>query len=369
MKTLLVMITMLTITVSCSKENTPKTHVNTGVVGDNLLEANAQKIIDDYDIPAIAAMSMKSGNILEKIELGNKVYNSNDPIESNSKWHIGSISKSMTATLTAILVEKGYVTWNLKIRDITTDGYLEEYQNVSLYELLSMTAGITPSDYPIDPNDTRPVSEIRQEWAIIALNEPQKDKESFVYSNSSYIVAAVLIELIMEETWEELITTHLFNELGMNNTGFGAPGNNGELNQPWGHRRAGAAWEEKDPTSLLSDNPKALGPAGIIHTTLEDMAKYANLHLGKTSLLNTASLQLLHTEVNNSGYALGWNVTENGIFHSGSNTNWFAQLFINLDQEFVNFSVTNSYDLDGNISVPAVQQMMGIMGQRYENSF
>lgn len=369
MKTLLVLLTVLTISVSCSKENTPKAHVNVGVAGDNLLEANTQKIIDDFDIPAIAAMSMKLGNILERIELGNQVYNSNQPVEENSKWHIGSISKSMTSTLTAILVEKGFLAWDLKIKDITTDGYLEEYQDVSLYDLLSMTAGVTPNDYPIDPNDTRSVSEIRQEWAIAALNEPQKDEGSFVYSNSSYIVAAVLIELIMEDSWENLITSYLFNELGMTNTGFGAPGNNGELNQPWGHRRVGNSWEEKDPTSILSDNPKALGPAGTIHTTLDDMAKYAKLHLGKTDLLNTASLQLLHAEVNNSGYALGWNVTENGIFHSGSNTNWFAQLFINLDQEFVNFSVTNSYDLDGKISVPAVQQMMGIMGQRYENSF
>ncbi len=372
LSTLLVLTFGLAISLtSCSRDDDnhqDDLDIEIGTTGDNLLIANTQILIDDYDIPAIAALAIKDGILLEKVELGKQNTDTSTPIIENSKWHIGSITKSMTATLTGILVEEGYLNWNTKIGDLTTEGYLAEYQDITFYELLSMTAGITTLDYPVDPADSRPISEIRQEWAIAALNVPQGEAGEFAYSNSSYVIAGVMLEFIMEDTWENIITQYLFEPLEMNSTGFGAPGNNGELDQPWGHRHTGSSWNSKNPTAIYSDNPAALGPAGTVHTTLGDMTKYANLHLGNTNIITTNTLDLLHTEVNSSGYALGWNVTENGITHAGSNNNWFAQLYINLDEEFVNFSVTNSYDLDATISIPAVQSMMSIMGQRFENS-
>lgn len=357
-------LTVFVLFTGCTKDDDIAPIDSVGVTGDNLLPSITQNLIDNTHIPAIAAMSMKSGEVLEKIELGSQNVNNNQSVLENSKWHIGSITKSMTASLAGMLVYNEYLSWDTTIGDITTEGYLEEYQNITIYELLSMTAGITPVDYPVDPNDTRPVSEIRQEWALAALNVPQENVGTFVYSNSSYVIAGVMLELIMGETWEDLIASELLDELEMHDTGFGAPTGN----QPWGHRHTGNSWEAKDPNSIFSDNPRALGPAGTIHTTLLDMAKYANFHLGHTTLVSQEILDVLHTEVNNSGYALGWNVSEHGIFHSGSNANWFAQLYINIDEEFVNFSVTNSYDLENSISAPAVQAMMGIMGERYENS-
>ncbi|MBC3758174.1 serine hydrolase [Hyunsoonleella sp. SJ7] len=372
MKTLILstLIIMFTCITSCTKDDdtNPSPNLEIGVSGDGLLPVHTQNIIDESGVPAISGMSIKSGNILESVELGLQKFDGSNPILPNSKWHIGSITKSMTATLTGILIENNYLSWNTKIGDITTEGYLEDYQNVTILELLSMTAGITAEDYPVNPSDSRSVSEIRQEWAITALNLPKSNSGEFVYSNSSYVIVGVMLELIMEDTWENLITIHLFNPLNMNDTGFGAPGNSGNGNQPWGHRHTGNSWTPKNPTDIYSDNPKALGPAGTVHTTLQDMAKYVNLHLGKTNLISNETLDILHSEVNNSGYALGWNVTPHGITHAGSNTNFFAQLYINLDAEFANFSVTNSYDLDAQISVPAVQGLMSVLGQRHENS-
>lgn len=357
---------------SCSKNDdeqpNPNQELEIGVIGDNLLLPNTQKIIDEYNIPAIAAMTMKSGEILEKIELGRQNYNQSNEVQENSKWHMGSITKSMTATLTGILIEKGHLNWDTTIGDLTTEGYISDYQNISILQLLSQTGGVTTQDYPIDPADSRPVSELRQEWAIAALNVPQTTVGEFAYGNSNYVIAGVMLELIMDDTWENLITTHLFEPLGMYDTGFGAPGNDGNEVHPWGHRKNGNSWTPKDPSDVYSDNTVALGPGGTVHTTLVDLSKYTNLHLGKTDIIENSTLDVLHAEVNDSGYALGWNVTENGIYHSGSNANWFAQLFINLDEEFINFGVTNSYDIDGTVSIPSVNSIMGVLGQRYENS-
>ncbi|WP_181899470.1 serine hydrolase domain-containing protein [Flagellimonas nanhaiensis] len=356
--------------VGCDKDdhNPIEPTLEVGVAGDTLLEPNMKKILEDYSIPGLASLTLDSNGVVEEVEIGIQSIDGENEIIQNSKWHLGSITKSMTATLVGILVDHGYLSWNTTIGDVASEGYLEDYKDVTMVQLLSHTGGILAEDYPVDPSDTRDVSEIRQEWALAVLNQPQGQIGTFSYSNNSYVVAGVMLELITQTSWEELMETFLLAPLGMTQTGFGAPGKNGNAHEPWGHHLEGGEWSPKNPTDIFSDNPMALGPGGTVHTTLNDLTKYIDLHLGESSIINASTLEMLHTEVNDSGYALGWNINENGIFHSGSNTNWFAQLYIDLDNNFVNFAVTNSYDLQGERSIPAIMETMRVMGTRYANS-
>ena len=75
----------------------------------------------------------------------------------------------------------------------------------------------------------------------------------------------------------------LFAPLGMERAGFGPPGDAARVDQPWGHRRQG---EKTVP--LFFDNPSSLGPAGTVHASLEDWAKFAALHLGDARLQTAA---------------------------------------------------------------------------------
>ncbi len=370
MKTLffiLLMVFCLTVT-SCSKDDDPiipPTSLKIGKVGDTLLAPNLENVLTDYDIPALAAMTMNSNGLLEKAAVGSYSTELSMDVDTNNKWHVGSITKSMTATLVGILVEKGHLEWTTTIGDVASEGYLEDYKDVNFIQLLSHTSGISPKDYPVEPFDIRETSEIRLEWAIASLNQPRGS--GFAYSNNGYVVAGVMLELIMQDSWENLMVAHLFEPLGMRDTHFGAPGNNGG-EQPWGHQFETSGWVPKDPMLVTSDNPAALGPGGTVHTTLDDLGKYIQLHMGNSAVITQTTLEMLHKEVDGSGYALGWNVNQSGIYHSGSNTRWFAQLYISADGTFSNFAVTNSYDIDGKKSIPAVIETLSVMGKRYENS-
>lgn len=335
-----------------------------GTAGDQLLDENLDYMVAKYQLPALAAMSVKEGSLLEKGQSGERVAGSDNLVEAGDKWHIGSITKSMTASLTAILVEKGKLTWQTTVGEIIKGDFIADYNDVTIYELLSHTGGVSGEDLLYDPADDRPVTEIRLEWALEALNVPLGERGTHEYSNNSFVIAGAMLEQIMDDTWENLMNTYLFGPLEMNSSGFGAP----EGNEPWGHKELGTGWISQNPTSPTADNPAAIGPAGTVHTTLDDMEKYINFHLGNTNLVTVENLNLLHTEVNNSGYALGWNVNENGIFHSGSNGRWFAQLFISADKKLALFSATNSSDIAGEKSTPAVQTALGLLGQRYQNS-
>ena len=77
-----------------------------------------------------------------------------------------------------------------------------------------------------------------------------------------------------------------------------------------------------------------MGPAGTMHTTLDDFARDLQAHLdgerGTPGLLTAESYATLHAPVA-SGYALGWSVEASlpplgagGFRHNGSNLRWFA---------------------------------------------
>jgi CubicO group peptidase (beta-lactamase class C family) len=125
----------------------------------------------------------------------------------------------------------------------------------------------------------------------------------------------------------------LFEPLGMESAGFGSPGHPGKVDQPWGHR---VTRKQVEPT--LIDNAPAMGPAGTVHCSISDWAKFAALHLqgerGNSRLLKPATLRALHTPPKGRDYASGWIVTEQpwaggrALTHSGSNTLWFCTIWL-----------------------------------------
>jgi CubicO group peptidase (beta-lactamase class C family) len=130
----------------------------------------------------------------------------------------------------------------------------------------------------------------------------------------------------------------------MKSAGFGAPGGKKSLSQPRGHTTDGKPVEP----GPAADNPVAIGPAGTVHCSIGDWAKYVALHLrgekkdGK--LLRAESFKKLHTPAKSpptdTQYALGWIVAERPwgggrvLTHAGSNSMWYAVTWIAPERDF-----------------------------------
>lgn len=127
---------------------------------------------------------------------------------------------------------------------------------------------------------------------------PAVPRGTLLYSNAGYIVAGAMLETVTGVPWETLIQQEVFAPLGMNATGLGAPGSPVTPDQPWGHERQADKWVAIEP-GPLADNPAALGPAGTVHSTLGDFARYPSAHLagarGGTAYLTKTSFEKLHT--------------------------------------------------------------------------
>jgi CubicO group peptidase (beta-lactamase class C family) len=158
---------------------------------------------------------------------------------------------------------------------------------------------------------------------------------AYLYSNLGYVVAGAMAEAATSAGWEDAIGKLLFGPLGMSSAGFGGLGTPGLVDQPWGHAENGKPVDGNGPAV---DNPAVMGPAGTVHASLADWARFIADQLrgarGEKALLRPETYVRLHTPPFGGQYALGWLVAEREwgggtvLTHAGSNTMNYAVVWI-----------------------------------------
>lgn len=302
-----------------------------------------------YSLPAAAVILMFNDEVIFNGAVGVRSIENNIEVTTNDNWHLGSITKSMTSTIAARLVEKGLVSWHETIEQTFPDLVGQgngSFNSVTLEQLLSHHSGLQRNvnwESYRKPNTS--LLELRQQLVAEALGtSPVNNGDSYSYSNLGYVVAGAMLETVSGKSWEQLLEDELLGPLNISDVGFGAPGDG--TNQPNGHLEEGAGYKALAPSERFSDNPPVIGPAGTVNMSLSSLAKYAYEHmvgeLGESKLLSASSFVKLHERIPGSDYALGWFVQSNSIFHDGSNNLWFAKIGISINQQVTVIAVTNA---------------------------
>ncbi len=311
-----------------------------GLIGDGRLGELLEWARATQDVPAMAMVLVQGGQIAEMGAVGKRSASAGTLVTENDKWHLGSLTKAITATLAGVLVDQSVIGWQTRPLDVWPEldqSIHPQFRNITLKHLLSHTSGMTrPDILPILIENDEPGTAVqkRKTWAAQLLSQaPVGTVGRFRYSNGGYVIAGAMLETITGTPWETLVTQQLFASLGMIESGFGAPGDAGQMDQPWGHWDRGSLFEPVAP-GPGSDNPKAVGPAGTVHATLHDYAQFMIAHIagarGIPGLLTVPTFSVLHTPVD-EGSALGWGIDPNAdwaqgpvLGHAGSNLRWYA---------------------------------------------
>jgi CubicO group peptidase (beta-lactamase class C family) len=331
----------------------------------NLSGEGLQEVIADRQtqsgLVSIGALVMVDGKIIAKAEAGERKKKSGIAVTVDDQWHMGSISKSMTATLIGTLVEEGLLDWDMTVAQMLPNMAMDESWNeVTLHHLLTHTSGL-PGNFPnkvqyIRPEDLTERHQARLNALADILAKPAKSTpgKKFVYSNIGYTLVGAIAGEVTGSNWEALIQEKLFAPLGLDSAGFGPPKGEGELDQPWGHEALFFMKFPKSPDAKMADNTPIIGPAGTVHMSMADLAIYGNEHLlgdkGQGALLSGETYSELHQPFLDD-YASGWVVVEEPwadgrmLWHNGSNTMWYALLMVLPEKNTVLVFVTN----DGSI--------------------
>lgn len=345
-----------------------------GTIGDGRLEELLEWARASQDVPAMAMVLVQQGQIAEMAAIGRRSVSADTPVTVEDRWHIGSLTKAMTATLAGVLIEQSVISWETTPFDVwpELDPTIHPgFRNVTLKQLLSHTSGMRNlGQIPSSMEDDAPgtLMEKRRAWAAELLTEaPAVAAGTFLYSNSGYVVAGAMLETLTATPWETLLAQQVFAPLGMQDSGFGAPGTPGEIDAPWGHWDRGAQFDPVPP-GPGADNPQAIGPAGTVHCTLTDYAQFMLAHIagarGIPGLLTVPTFETLHTPLH-EGSALGWGVDPfedwaQGMVlaHAGSNVRWYAVVRLAPALDAGVFFVVNAGENRANAAIAALTDLI-----------
>jgi CubicO group peptidase (beta-lactamase class C family) len=342
--------------------------------GDSDLAGLLESIRVKERLPALAAAIIIDGKIYAAAAVGTRKSNTDNWVTVDDKFLIASCSKAFTATLAAVLVEKGCLGWNTTLREAYPDlDMRNEYENITLIQLLSHRAGLPEWIYHVSSKNVTeqfadnwwsdrdtPVN-MRSEYLRETVKENIADTPggSIFYSNSGYLMAGAMLEKVTGKAYEQLMAEEIFKPLALSKAGFGPPAKLDPQNQPRGHSGI-----FRSPR--LDDFPDYMAPTAVIHVSIKDWAKFILVHLGSGEnaavAFDTHTISTLHSppdsapwradaEENGYGipslnYALGWYTLdidnkEGLLWHPGGNTGFIAQVVVDPERKNAVLLATN----------------------------
>jgi CubicO group peptidase (beta-lactamase class C family) len=292
------------------------------------------------NIPGIAAAIIEGGKVVDLAVVGVRMSGADAPVQKGDRFHAGSVTKSMTATMIAALVESGTLRWDLTVAEALPGSEMrDEYRGVTLEQLLNHLGGFQPWAMVSDEDEARftqgtdPVSQRATFVTALLMEAPANPAGEYNYSNAGYTLAAHMAERAAGSSWEALMREHLFDPLGMAGAGFGWPANPGNPDAPRGHQREGGALvvQPLDAPGIGA----FLAPAGDVNCSVAGLAAFAVAHLqgmlGQDGVLTATTVERLHTPgaTNGADYVAGWAVVQReGVgevhWHAGSAGTFYA---------------------------------------------
>ncbi|MFJ6023212.1 serine hydrolase domain-containing protein [Brevundimonas sp. NPDC092305] len=319
--------------------------------------------------PAMVAAVVGRDGVIWSGVRGVRRSGGSEPATLDHLWHLGSNGKAMTAVLYARLVEQGRGKWGATLAEVFPDLTIDPaLQPVTIDDLLCHRSGISDRDVMTREvliaghQDQRPTRQQRIDFTAMVLDKtPTGTRGTFSYSNANYVLAGAVIERLIDRPWEDAIKAEVFDPLGMASVGHGAP----QGDQPWGHRLMGETMGAVDP-ARGADNPPVFGPAGRMHMTVADYARFLHLYLTQGGgLIRPEALAYLTTPPEGAPppYAYGWGVRADPALgatlgHEGSNTMWHAIAQVAPDKGLAVLCIANERSKGGPANQALARSLM-----------
>lgn len=300
----------------------------------------------------------QNGKVIYVKSLGYADVTTQQKANENTKYRIGSISK----TFTVVLVLKAIEANKLKLSQ-TIDKYFPTIINadkITVQNLLNHRSGI--HNFTDDKDYLSWNTQAKSEKEMITIIT--KAGSDFVpdtkssYSNSNYVLLTYILEKTFGKTYAELLKQHITIPLNLKNTNLGGkinPKNNEALSYDFDNQ-----WVLEPETNMSVP----LGAGGIVSTP-SDLITFGNgLFGGK--LVSKDHLELMKTI--KDGYGSGlfkFPFHENsGYVHNGS-IDGFTSSFSHFDNQDVTFALTSNASNYNNNNI-AIAVLSAVYGKEYD---
>lgn len=285
------------------------------------VKTHAQALVDtEHNVGIVIAFI--NGDTVDFFSVGTTDLQNNIPVNEQSVFEIGSISKVFTTTLLANEIVNG----TMKLTDPISKYLPKEVsvpsrngREITLLDLATHTSGLPrmPNNFaPKNPNN--PYVDYTQElmYAFLSSYELPRDIGSeYEYSNYGMGLLGHILELHTGKSYEDLVIEKIALPCEMPNTKL-------VFND---YMKSHLAKPHAQGVEVSNWDLTSLAGAGGIRATTKDMVQFikANMGIFKPSIYDAMAFsQKVAYENNGMKMGLGWNFAQNGkdtvVWHNGA---------------------------------------------------
>ncbi|MCJ8156989.1 beta-lactamase family protein [Sphingomonas sp. LaA6.9] len=239
------------------------------------------------EVPGVGIALIDQGKVVWQGGVGVRELGSSEPVDEHTKFMVASNTKGMATLLLSVLADEGKLKWDQHVTDLYPAfrlGSDEVTKSVLVRHLVCACTGLPRKDYAfILADGGAPASDTFKQ---LAQTQPtSKFGELFQYNNlmasaAGYLGGALAYpDMELGAAFDKAMQTRIFGPLGMPDTGFSFDvGESGNWARPHGLDVNGQMVEMSNHFNHLITPHR---PAGGAWSTAADMARYAQLELGK----------------------------------------------------------------------------------------
>jgi CubicO group peptidase (beta-lactamase class C family) len=245
------------------------------------LDSYVNRALADWQIPGVSVCIVKNGKVVVMKGYGIKELGTNDKVDENTLFMIGSNSKAFTATAMALLDAEKKLSLDDKVQKWLPDFKLYDpwvAKEASIRDLLCHRLGFETfqGDFMYFDSDLT-TAEVREKMS--KLKPMYGFRSKWGYTNCAFMTAGEIIPKVMGKSWADFVTERIFKPLGMNHTLALSKDIKTAGNKCSAHTVAEGVLKK-----IPYGNIDNLAPAGSISSSVNDMSKWVMMQLNNGKL-------------------------------------------------------------------------------------
>ena len=288
-----------------------------------------------------AVLVARRGRVLIRESYGMANYELNVPNSPLTRFHIASISKAFTASAILQLQEQGRLNVGDRVSRFIPD--FPRGNDITLDNLLTHSSGIPDinglQDYDTFARSPHTLEQLVAKFAGLPLEFAPGSRQR--YSNSNYILLALILEKVSGESYENYLRKHIFEPAGMHDSGVDGDASRLIPLAASGYNPVGISGFDKAPYLDWSSKTGA----GSLYSTVDDLYRFDRA-LNTDALLKRTTQQKYFVEGDDNVY--GWYTWNSRLGHrllaaKGHGPGFTAELDRFPDDDVTIIVLSNSY--------------------------
>src|SRR6476619_1801806 len=289
------------------------------------LDAYVQRALQDWQIPGVAVCVVKNGKAVVMRGYGVTEVGSNNKVDSNTLFMIGSNTKAFTATALAMLDAEKRLSLDDKVQKWLPDFKLYDpwvTKEAMVRDLLCHRLGFETfqGDFMFFDSDLS-LQEVREKFG--QLKPKYSFRSRYGYTNAAFMTAGEIIPKVTGQSWAQFITDSLFAPLQMNHSLAVSKDIESATNKATAHTLVHGVLK-KIPYGHLEN----MAACGAISSSINDLSHWVEMQLADgwyngNHIVPTAAILQTRTPNSIAGnggtlfnhghfslYGLGWHLEE-----------------------------------------------------------